>query len=157
MLHYWLLLVSEKTFESPLDCKEIKSVNLKGNQSGIFIGRTDVEAEAPILWPPDAMIWLIRKDPDSRKDWRQEEKQMTEDEMVGWHHRFNGHEFEQAPGDGEGQASLECCSPWGCKESDRTEWLSNNNWLLQDTEYSSLCYTEGPSCLSFLYIGVCIC
>ena len=88
-------VVLEKTLESPLDCKEIKPVNPKGNQSWIFTGRTDAEAEAPILWPPDGKSWLIRGDPHAGKDWRQEEKGMTEDEMVGWHHQLNGHEFEQ--------------------------------------------------------------
>ena len=105
--------VLEKTLESLLDCKEIKPVYPKGNQSWIFTGRTDAEAEDLILWPPDAKSWLIWKDPDAEKDWRQEEKGMTEDEMVGWHHRLNGHEFKQALGDGEGQGSLACCSPWG--------------------------------------------
>ena len=105
-------------FESPLDCKEIKPVNSKGNQSWVFTGRTDAEAEAPILGPPDAKSWLIRKDPDAGKDWGQEEKGAIEDEMVGWHHWCNGHEFEQVPGDSEGQGSLACCSPWGCKEWD---------------------------------------
>ena len=99
----------EKTLESPLDSKEIKLVNPKGNQPWIFIGRPDVEA--PKLCSPDAEIWLIGKDPDAGKDWRQEEKGMTEDEMVGWHHWLNGHEFEQRPGDGDGQGSLACCSP----------------------------------------------
>ena len=89
------------------------------------VGSTDAEAEAPILWPSDAKSWLIGKDPNVRKDWRLEEKGTTEDEMVGWHHRLNGHEFEQAPGVGDGQGSLACCSPWGRKESDMTEWL---NW-----------------------------
>ena len=91
----------------------------------IFIGRTDAEAETPILWPPDAKSWLIWKDPDAGKDWRQEEKGTTEDEMVGWHHWLYGHEFEQAPGVGDGQGNLVCCSPWGCKESDTTKRL---NW-----------------------------
>ena len=91
----------------------------------MFIGRTDAEAEAPILWSPDAQSRIIRKDPKAGKDWRQ--KGMIEDEMVGWHHRLNGHEFKQAPGDGEGQGSLACCSPWGRKESNMTEWLNNNN------------------------------
>ena len=118
----------EKTLESPLAWKDIQSVHPKGDQSWVFIGRTDVEAEALILWPSDAKSWLIRKDPDAGKDWRQEEKGMTEDEMVEWHHRLYGHEFEQAPGDGEGQGSLECCSPWGHKELDMTEWLNNNNF-----------------------------
>ena len=90
---FWTAVL-EKTLESPLDCKEIKPVNPKGNQSWIFIGRTDAEAETPILWPPDAKNWLIRKDPDAGKDWRQEEKGMTEDEMVEWHHQLNGYEFE---------------------------------------------------------------
>ena len=89
----------------------------------MFFGRTDVEAETPVLWPPDAKNWVTGKDPDAGKDWRQEEKGMTEDEMVGWHHRLDGHGFEQAPGVDAGQGSLECCSPWGCKELDMTEWL----------------------------------
>ena len=95
------------------------------NKSWIFIGRTDAEADAPILWPPDARHWLIGKDPDSGKDWRQEEKGTTEDEMVGWHHRLNGHEFEKTPGIGDGQGGLACCSPWGQKDLDMTERL---NW-----------------------------
>ena len=111
----------EKTLESSLDSKKIKPVNPKGNQTWVFIGRTDVEAETPILWPSDAKSQLTGKDPDARKDWRQEEKRMTEDEMVGWHHWLNEHEFEQAPGDGEGQGSLACCSPWGHKELDTTK------------------------------------
>ena len=109
-------VVLEKTLESPFDCKEIKPLNPKGNQSRIFIGRTDAKAEAPILWPPDVKSQLVRKDPDAGKDWRQEEKEMTEDEMVGWHHRLNGLESEQALGDGKGQGSLVCCNPKGCKE-----------------------------------------
>ena len=115
----------EKTLESPLDCKEIKPVHSKGNQSWIFIRRTDAEAETPILWLPDAKNWLIGKDPDSGKDWRQEEKGMTEGEMVGWHYWLNGHEFEQAPRVGEGQGSLACCSLRGHKELNTTERL---NW-----------------------------
>ena len=101
-------------------------VNPKGNQPWIFIGRTDAKAEALILWPPNAKSWLIGKDPNAGKDRRQEKKGMTEDEMIRWHHWFNGHEFEKVPGDGEGQGSLACCSPWGHKESDMTEWLKNN-------------------------------
>ena len=115
------IVVLDKTLESPLDSKEIKPVNLKGNKSWILIGRTD--AEAPILWPPDVKSWLIRKDPDAGKDWRQEEKGMIEDEMVGWHHQFNGHDFEQAPGGGEGQGGLAYCTSWGHEESNTTEWL----------------------------------
>ena len=114
----------EKTLESPLDCKEIKLVNPKGNQSWIFIGRIDAEAEAPVLWPPDAKNCLIGKDPVAGKDWSQEEKGTTEDEMVGGHHQLDGHEFEQAMGVDEGQGSLEYCSPLGHKGSDTTEQLS---------------------------------
>ena len=110
---------------SPLDCKEIQPVHLKGNQSWIFIGKTDAEVETPIVWPSDAKNWLIGKDPDAGKDQRQEEKGMTEDEMVGEHHWLNGHEFEQAPGVGDGQGSLACCCSWDHKESDMTEQL---NW-----------------------------
>ena len=118
-------VVLEKTLESPLDCKEIKPVHPKGDQSWVFMGRTDVEAEAPILWPPDAKNWVIWKDPDVGKDWRWEEKAMTEDEMVGWHNWLNGHEFEETPGVGDGQVGLVCCSAWSRKESDMTEQL---NW-----------------------------
>ena len=113
-------------FESLLDCKEIKSVNPKGNQSWIFIGGTVAETEASIVWPPDAKSQLIGKDPNAGKDWRQEEKGRTEDEIVGWYHPLNGHEFEQVLRDGEGQGSLACCSPWGGKESDMTEQMNNN-------------------------------
>ena len=122
----WTVLL-EKTLESPLDCKEIQPVHSKGDQSWVFIGRTDVEAETPILWPPNMKSWLIWKDPDAWKDWGQKEKGITEDEMVGWHHRLNGHEFEQGLGLGVGQGSLECCSPWSWKELDMTEWL-NKEW-----------------------------
>ena len=110
----------EKVLESPLDIKEIKQVNPKGNQPWIFIERTDDEAEAPILWPPDAKSWLTGENPDARKDWGQEEQGMTEDEMVGWYHWINEHEFEQTLGDAEGQGSLDWCSPCSHKESDMT-------------------------------------
>ena len=106
-------VVLEKSLESPLDYKGIKPVNPNGNQFWIFIGRTDVEAETAILWSPDVKNWFIGKDPDAGQDWRCEEKGMTEDEMAGWHHPLNGHEFKQAPGDGEGKGSLAGCSPWG--------------------------------------------
>ena len=125
--NWWFWTVAlEKTLESPLDCKEIQPVHPKGSQPWIFIRRTDAEAEAPLLWPPDAKSRLIWQDPDAGKDWRQEEK-TTEDEMVGWPYWLNGHEFEQALGDSEGQGSLECCGPWGHKESDTTEQLNSNN------------------------------
>ena len=112
-------VVLEKTLESSLDRKEIKPVNPKGNQPWIFIGRTDTEVEAPILWPPDVKSQLIGKNPDAGKEWGQEEKGGWQDEMVGWHHWLNGHDFEQTPGDSEEQGSLACCSPWGHKKSDR--------------------------------------
>ena len=116
-----------KSTGSPLDCREVQPVHPKGDQSGVFIGRTDVEAETPILWPSDVKSWLIGKDPDSGRDWGQEEKGMTEDEMIGWHHWLNGHEFQQTPGDSEGQGSLACCSPWGHKELDMTQQLNKDN------------------------------
>ena len=126
----------------PLDCKEIKPVHPKENQFWIFIGGT--HAESPILWPPDVKNWLIGKDFDAEKDWRQEEKGRTEDEMVGWHHRLNGHEFEQALGVGDGQGDLVCCSPWGHKESDMTERL---NWTDPVFSHSvSSGFTTGSDC-----------
>ena len=118
----------EKTLESPLDCKEVQPVRPEGNQSWIFIGRTDAAAKTPILWPPDVKNWLSGKDPDAGKDRRQEEKETTEDETVGWHHWLDRHKFEQAAGVGDGQGSLECFSPWGHTESDMTEWLDWMNW-----------------------------
>ena len=120
---FWTVML-EKTLESPLDSKEIQPVHPKGDQSLVLIWTTDVEAETPILWPPDVKSWLIWKDPDAGKDWSQEEKAMTEDEMVGWHHWLNGHEFEQTPGFGDGQGGLVGCGSWGCKESDTTERLN---------------------------------
>ena len=119
-------MVLEKTLESPLDCKEIKPVHSKGNQSWLLIGRIDVEAEAPILWLHDVKNWLVWKDPDAGKDWGQEEKGMTEDEMAGCHHRLDGREFEQAPGVGDGQGGLACCSPWGHRI--RYDWATELNW-----------------------------
>ena len=124
-------MVLEKTIESPLDYKEIKQVHPKGNQSWTFIGRSEVEAETPILWPPDRRKWLIGENPDAGKDWRQDEKGTTEYEMVGWDHRLDGHEFEQALGIGNDQGGLVCSSPWGRKESDIIEQL---NW----TDMSSI-------------------
>ena len=113
------------TLESPVDCKEIQPVHSKGDRSWVFIGRTDAEAETPILWPPHVKGWLIGKDSDAGRDWGQEEKGTTEDEMAGWHHRLEEHEFEWTPGVGGGQGGLACCNSWGRKESDTTEWL---NW-----------------------------
>ena len=127
---FWVVVL-KKTLESPLNCKEIKPVHPKGNQPWIFIGRTDAEAEAeaPILWPPDVKSRLIGKDPDAGKNCRHEEKGATEDEMVGCHHWLDGHEFEGAPGVGDGQGGLLCSSPWGPKESDTTEQLKNNKMV----------------------------
>ena len=124
-----LTVVLEKTPESPLDCKKIQPVHPKGDRSWVFFGRTDVEAETPVLWPSHAKSWLIGKDPDVWKDWGQEKKGTTEDEMAGWHHRLDGHEFEWTPGVGDGQGGLVCCDSWGRKESDTTERL---NWTEPD-------------------------
>ena len=121
---FWTVIL-QKTLDSPLGCKEIEPVHPKGNQSWIFIGRTDAQAETLILWPPDVKNWLIGKDSDAGKDGRQEEKQVREDEMVGSHHCLDGREFEQVPGIGDGQGRLACCSPWGCKELDTTYRLQN--------------------------------
>ena len=121
---FWAVVL-EKTLESPLNCKEIQPVHPKGDQSWVFIGRTDVDAETPTLWPPDVKIWLIGKDPDAGKVLGQEEKGTTEDDIVGWHHRRDGHEFGWTLGVGDGQGGLACCGSWCCKESDSTERL---NW-----------------------------
>ena len=121
---FWTVVL-EKTLESPLDCKEIQPVHPKGDQSWVFIERTDAEAETPIFWPPDVKSWLIGKDPDAGKDWVQEKKGTREDEMVGWHHQLDGHGFGWTPGVGDGQGGLAYCSSWSRKESDMTEWL---NW-----------------------------
>ena len=147
---FWTVVL-EKTLESPLDCKEIQQVHPKGNQFWIFIGRTDAEAEIPILWTPDAKNWLIWKDPDSRKDWRQEEKGMTEDEMVGWRYRLDGHEFESAPGVGDGQGSLVCCSPWGYKQLDTTEHLNWTDSPFDQGSYYFSLILQHNSCSLFFY------
>ena len=125
---FWTVVL-EKTLESPLDCKEIQLVYSKGYQPWVFFGRTDAKAETPVLWPPHVKSWLIGKDSDDGRDWEQEEEGMAEDEMAGWHHQFNGHEFEWTPRDGVGQGGLVCCDSWGLKESDTTEWL---NWTEHD-------------------------
>ena len=135
---FWAVVL-EKTLESPLDCKDIQPVHHKGNRSWVFIWRTDVEAETPIIWPPDAKSWLIGKDPDAGKDWGQEEKGTTEDEVVGWHHWLIGYGFGWTPGVGDGQGGLECCGSWGHKESDTTEQL---NWT--ETYSLPLCLYSSP-------------
>ena len=144
--YFWTVVLA-KTFESLLDCKEIQPVNPKENQSWIFIGRADTEAETPILWPPDEKNWLTGKDPDAGKDWRWEEKGMTEDEMVGWYHWLKGHEFEQASGVGDRQGSLAYCNPWGCKESDMTERL---NWTEKEAHFWLLKMMRGPKVVDVL-------
>ena len=125
---FWTMVL-EKTLESPLDCKEIQPVHPKGDKSWVFFARTDAEAEIPILWPHHAKSWLIGKDPDAGRDWGQEEKGTVEDEMAGWHHWLDTHEFGWTPGVGDRQGGLACCDSWGRKESDTTKQL---NW----TEYS---------------------
>ena len=145
---FWTVVL-EKTLESPLDCKEIKPVNPKGNQSWIFIRRSDAEADATILWPPDAKNWLTGKDPDAVKDWRLEENGTTEDGMVGWHHWLDGHEFEQAPGVGDEQWRLVCCSPWSRKELD---WATELNWTFKvrfPGDSQSLCPIPGLGSLTW--------
>ena len=134
MLKNWcfLIMALEKTLESPLDSKEIKPVNPTWNQPWIFIGRTDTKTEPPTLWPLDWKIQLIGKDLYAGKDWRHEEKGMTEDEMVKWYHRFNGHELKQTPGDTERQGSLACCSPWGCKDwATVYSWATGHDWATE--------------------------
>ena len=140
---FWTVVL-EKTLESPLDCKEIQPVHPKGDQSWVFIGRTDAEAETPVLWPPDKKSWLTGKDPDAGKGQGQEEKGTTEDEMVWWHQRLSGHEFEQGSGVGVGQGSLARCSPWGCKESDTTEQLNKNSVTSHYTELWTLLIHKAP-------------
>ena len=143
-------MVLEKTLESPLDCKEIQPVHPKGDQSWVFIGRTDTEAETPILWPPHAKSWLIGKNPDAGRDWGQEEKGMTEDEMAGWHHWLDGHESVWIPGVGDGQGGLVCCDSWGCKESDMTEWLIWSDWKSQVNKYQHSMWANASELLVHL-------
>ena len=146
---YFWTVVLENTLESPLDCKEIQSVHSKRDQSWVFFGRNDAEAETPILWPLHAKSWLIGKDSDAGRNWRQEEKGTTEDEMAGWHHWLNGHEFEWTPGVGDGQGGLACCNSWGHKELDMTEWL---NWTELKWIYMFQCYSIISSHPCLLYI-----
>ena len=148
---FWTVVL-EKTLESPLDCKEIQPVHSEGDQPGDFFGRTEAKAETPVLWSPHAKSWLIGKDSDAGRDWGQEEKGMTEDEMAGWHHWLDGHESEWTPGDGDGQGGLVCCDLWGCKESDMTERL---NWtddlsLKHSTQITFFCgshWTFSSECI----------
>ena len=132
------MVVLEKTLESPLGCKEIQPVHPKGDQPWLFIGRTDAKAETPILWLPYVKSWLIWKDPDAGKDWGQEEKGTTEDEMVEWHHQCNGHGFGWTPGVGDGQGGLVCCNSWDWKESDMTERLNGT----ETPAFMVICYSS---------------
>ena len=147
---FWTVVL-KKTLESPLHCEEVKPVNPKGNQSWIFIGRTDVESEALKLWPPDAKGWLTGKVPYGGKDWRQEEKGATE-EMIRWYHQLNEQVFEQAQGDGEEQRNLECCSPWSCKESDTTERPNNNKGYKFSSWHGFCCISQFLICHVLIFI-----
>ena len=143
---FWTVVL-EKTLESPLVCKEIQPVNPKGDWSWVFIGRTDVKVETPILWPPDVKSWLIRKVPDAGKDLGQEEKGTTEDEMVGWHQWLNGHGFGWTPGVGDGQRSLACCGSWGCRVGH--DWATELNWCAVPylSQYNISCIFRSGSVL----------
>ena len=143
---FWTVVL-EKTLESPLDCKEIQPVHPTEDKSWVFIGRTDAEAETPILWPPHVKSWLTGKDPDAGRDWGQEEKGTTEDEVAGWHHWLDGHEFEWTPGVGDGQGGLVCCVSWSRKESDmieRLNWTELNiiKYSLSKYKYKIVWYTD---------------
>ena len=145
---FWTVVL-EKTLESPLDCKEIQPVHPKGDQSWVFIGGTDVEAETKILWPADKKSWLIWKDPEAGKDWGQEDKGTTEDEMVGWHHWLDGHGFGWTLGAGDGQGGLVCCGSWGRKESVTTERL---NWTKHLTNVMRTLQTTHQKTVLFIYL-----
>ena len=147
--NWWFWTAVLKNVKSPMDCKEIKLVNSKGNQPLIFVGETNVEVEPPILWPSDEKCWLTGKDPDVGKDWRREEKGTTEDKMIGRHHWLKGYEFEQALGDGQVQGSQVCYSPWDCQQSDMTERL--NNLSVRKTVYT-LKWVNGPFATSCPYL-----
>ena len=135
---FWTAML-EKTLESPLDCKEIQPVHSKGDQSWVLFGRTYAKAETPVLWPPHAKSWLIERDSDAGRDWGQDEKGTTEDEMAGWHHRLDGHEFEWIPGVGDGQGGLACFDSWGRQEPDTTEWLNwtELNWFVSINKHKN--------------------
>ena len=146
---FWAVVL-EKTLESPLDCKEIQAVHSKGDQLWMFFGRNDAKAETPVLWPPHVKSWVIGKDSDAGRDWGQEEKGTTEDEMAGWHHRLDGREFEWTLGVGDRQGSLACCNSWGRKESDTTEWL---NWTELIPDQMELDQSWTPSSLGTHSLG----
>ena len=135
---FWTVVL-EKTLESPWDWKAIQPVHSEGDQPWVFFGRNEAKAETPVLWPPPVKSWLIGEDSDAGRDWGQEEKGTPEDEMAGWHHRLDGHEFEWTPGVGDGQGGLACCDSWGCKESDTTERL---NWTELNKNYMAISYNS---------------
>ena len=137
---FWTVVL-EKTLESPLDCKEIQPVHSEGDQPWDFFGRNDAKAEAPVPWPPHAKSWLIGKDSDAGRDWGQEEKGTTEDEMAGWHHRLDGGESAWTPGVGDGQGGLACCDSQGCKESDTTERLNWTKYIYTHTHTHTHTYS----------------
>ena len=161
-LCFWTVVL-EKTLESPLDCKEIQPVHSKGDQPWDLFGRNDAKAETPVLWPPHVKSWLLGKDSDAGRDWGQEEKGMTEDEMAGWHHWLDGHESEWTPGDGDEQGGLACCDSWGLKELDMTErlnWTELNKNLVYSSgnsiQYSIMTYMERKSKKKWRYIHIYI-
>ena len=145
---FWTVVL-DKTLESPLDCKEIQPVHSEGDQPWVFFGRNDAKAETPVLWPPHAKSWVIGKDSDAGRDWGQEEKGTTEDEMAGWHHWLSGRESGWTPGVGDGQGGLACCDSWGRKESDTTEWLNWTEHFIWWDELRLLTFIE------LLYFGYC--
>ena len=147
---FWTVVL-DKTLESPLDCKEIQPVHSEGDKPWDFFGRNDAKAETLVLWPPHVKIWLIGKDSDAGRDWGQEEKGMTEDEMAGWHHWLDGSEFEWIPGVGDRQGGLKCCDSWGRKELDTTEWL---NWTELNSDFEHLSCTYWPSDVFFREISI---
>ena len=149
---FWTAVL-EKTLESPLDCKEIQPVHPKGDQSWVFIGRTDAEGETPVFWPPDAKSWLVGKHPDAGNGWGQEEKGTTEDEMIGRHHRLDGRGFGWTPGVGDGQGGLACCGSWGRKESDTTEQL---NWTVHRCRKPSVIFVGIALILWFMLGSITI-
>ena len=150
---FWTVVL-EKTLESPLDWKEIQPVHSKGDQSWVFFGRTDAEAENPVLWPLHAKSWLTAKDSDAGRDWGQEEKGMTEYEMAGWHHQLKGHEFGWTLGVSDGQGSLACCNSWGLKELDMTERLNwtELNWMLTQFPFLALIESNVSSFYMLIYL-----
>ena len=149
-LNFWTVVL-EKTLESPLDCKDIQPVHSKGDQPWVFFGRNDAKAETPVLWPPHAKSWLTGKDSDAGRDWGQEEKETTEDEIAGWHHWLDGREPEWTPGVGDGQGGLVCCDSWGRKESDTTEWPNWTELKLKTCRFICIFYTKNANYDEYIF------